>query len=602
MPCSSQASPSSTVTPASVRICRISSCLSDSKSWLPSTAAVGSRTAASSFASTRASSGQAVVGQVAGQQQHLCRFGDPRKQAPGMRPVTSGRSAGPQPPRRARPPQPYRVSSASRVEPTGSQAGRESGGRIAAKSGMRGPSRAELSRMLATPLVTIGRSAAILVWEFENVGSGPPRRSSRSAPSEPPSWSPPGLRGRILKLSRTTTKRCWPRPTSSRGARSRQAGSRTSFSRPCRTSSGRRSTPFSAGRGSSPAGKLNEAQTVSGDRRDRARRLGAVAPDRKPAGCLANRRGQAARGAAADDGRADRRGRDRRGPAVSRTEAVASRRASTRRSGRGLGRSQPPAPDRLAPGLERRQVHAGRWTRHRHASIPPGDTLRLSVRDTGVGFPPETAHAAVRAVPAGRKRHDAAVRRARARPRHRAPSRRAARRHDHRAKRGPTSRAEFEVRTAHTAAEDVHLADTRSPSNRRRSSAACRSSSSTTTRTIASSCARASNTTGPSCATAASAHEARERFRRDRPDVLVSDLVMPDEDGLELIRQIRAMDERAGRLTPAAALSALARADDRRRALKAGYQMHVTKPIDPLELALMIERLAAARLREAHHV
>jgi CheY-like chemotaxis protein/nitrogen-specific signal transduction histidine kinase len=101
--------------------------------------------------------------------------------------------------------------------------------------------------------------------------------------------------------------------------------------------------------------------------------------------------------------------------------------------------------------------------------------------------------------------------------------------------------------------------------------------------------------------TAASAHEARERFRRDRPDVIVSDLVMPDEDGLELIHQIRAMDERVGRLTPAAALSGLARADDRRRALKAGYQMHVTKPIDPLELALMIEQLAAARLREARH-
>ncbi len=101
--------------------------------------------------------------------------------------------------------------------------------------------------------------------------------------------------------------------------------------------------------------------------------------------------------------------------------------------------------------------------------------------------------------------------------------------------------------------------------------------------------------------TASSAHEARDHFLRDRPDVLVSDLVMPDEDGLELIRQIRAMDERAGGLTPAAALSGLARADDRRRALKAGYQMHVTKPIDPLELALMIEQLAAARLREARH-
>ena len=88
----------------------------------------------------------------------------------------------------------------------------------------------------------------------------------------------------------------------------------------------------------------------------------------------------------------------------------------------------------------------------------------------------------------------------------------------------------------------------------------------------------------------------------DRPDVLVSDLVMPQEDGLDLIRQIR-VDGRAQRerRTPAAALSALARADDRRRALSAGYQMHVTKPIDPLELASTIERLAAGRLPEARH-
>ena len=77
--------------------------------------------------------------------------------------------------------------------------------------------------------------------------------------------------------------------------------------------------------------------------------------------------------------------------------------------------------------------------------------------------------------------------------------------------------------------------------------------------------------------TAASTQEACERFRRDHPDVVVSDLVMPDQDGLELIRRIRAMDEPTGRFTPAAALSGLARADDRRRALSAGYQMHVQK-------------------------
>jgi signal transduction histidine kinase/ActR/RegA family two-component response regulator len=92
--------------------------------------------------------------------------------------------------------------------------------------------------------------------------------------------------------------------------------------------------------------------------------------------------------------------------------------------------------------------------------------------------------------------------------------------------------------------------------------------------------------------TAGSAREARERYTRQRPDVVVSDLVMPDVDGLELIREIRALDQTAGRLTPAAALTALARNDDRRRALNAGYQMHVSKPVDPQELATIVNRLA----------
>jgi CheY-like chemotaxis protein len=97
---------------------------------------------------------------------------------------------------------------------------------------------------------------------------------------------------------------------------------------------------------------------------------------------------------------------------------------------------------------------------------------------------------------------------------------------------------------------------------------------------------------GATVRTASSAREARERFRRERPDVIVSDLVMPDEDGLQLIRAIRAMDERLGRLTPAAALTAMTRADDRREALSAGFQTHVAKPADPLELACTIEHLA----------
>jgi len=92
--------------------------------------------------------------------------------------------------------------------------------------------------------------------------------------------------------------------------------------------------------------------------------------------------------------------------------------------------------------------------------------------------------------------------------------------------------------------------------------------------------------------TAASAAEAKASFKRQPPDVFVSDLVMPDQDGLELIRDIRQIDRIAGRITPAAALTALARSDDRRRALSAGYQMHVAKPVDPRELVSAVERLA----------
>jgi signal transduction histidine kinase/CheY-like chemotaxis protein len=93
--------------------------------------------------------------------------------------------------------------------------------------------------------------------------------------------------------------------------------------------------------------------------------------------------------------------------------------------------------------------------------------------------------------------------------------------------------------------------------------------------------------------TAGSAKEARDRFQREPTDVLLSDVLMPHEDGLQLIREIREIDDRYGRHTPAAALSALARTEDRRRALGAGYEMHVAKPIDPDELVSTVERLAA---------
>jgi signal transduction histidine kinase/ActR/RegA family two-component response regulator len=90
--------------------------------------------------------------------------------------------------------------------------------------------------------------------------------------------------------------------------------------------------------------------------------------------------------------------------------------------------------------------------------------------------------------------------------------------------------------------------------------------------------------------TAASGAEALEMIRQVRPDVLVSDIGMPGMDGYEFIRAVRAgLDATA---LPAAALTAFARSEDRRRALLAGYQSHMAKPIEPAELLAVIASLA----------
>jgi len=96
---------------------------------------------------------------------------------------------------------------------------------------------------------------------------------------------------------------------------------------------------------------------------------------------------------------------------------------------------------------------------------------------------------------------------------------------------------------------------------------------------------------GAAVATAQSADEGRHRFRASPPDVLLSDLRMPGDTGYQFIQDVRALDRERGRHTPAAALTGLARASDRRDALAAGYEMHVVKPIDPFELAMAVEQL-----------
>jgi PAS domain S-box-containing protein len=96
---------------------------------------------------------------------------------------------------------------------------------------------------------------------------------------------------------------------------------------------------------------------------------------------------------------------------------------------------------------------------------------------------------------------------------------------------------------------------------------------------------------GASVVTFSSAAAALEGIRKHRPDVVIADIGMPGMDGLQFIRQLRHMEGPAGR-TPAAALTAYARSQDRVTSLAAGFQMHLVKPVDPLELVIAVAALA----------
>jgi CheY-like chemotaxis protein len=89
-------------------------------------------------------------------------------------------------------------------------------------------------------------------------------------------------------------------------------------------------------------------------------------------------------------------------------------------------------------------------------------------------------------------------------------------------------------------------------------------------------------TTAASVAEAIAALEELSNGRQ--PDVIVSDIVMPNEDGLSLIGRVRAMESETDFSIPAIALTAYARAEDRERSLAAGFQMHMVKPFNPSEL------------------
>jgi CheY-like chemotaxis protein len=96
---------------------------------------------------------------------------------------------------------------------------------------------------------------------------------------------------------------------------------------------------------------------------------------------------------------------------------------------------------------------------------------------------------------------------------------------------------------------------------------------------------------GADVTTVASPVEALECIERVRPHAIVLDLGMPELDGFELIARIRRSSNPAVRDVPAAALTAFARSDDRTRALRSGFDMHLAKPVDPGELVAAVAML-----------
>ncbi len=92
--------------------------------------------------------------------------------------------------------------------------------------------------------------------------------------------------------------------------------------------------------------------------------------------------------------------------------------------------------------------------------------------------------------------------------------------------------------------------------------------------------------------TCGSASDALATIQEWRPDVIVSDIEMPGEDGYSLIRRVRALDETTLAQTPTVALTAYGRMEDRAHALSSGYTMHIPKPVDPEEFTTIVASVA----------
>jgi PAS domain S-box-containing protein len=104
---------------------------------------------------------------------------------------------------------------------------------------------------------------------------------------------------------------------------------------------------------------------------------------------------------------------------------------------------------------------------------------------------------------------------------------------------------------------------------------------------------------GAEVSEASSVAEALETFARLRPDLTISDIGMPGEDGYSLIRKLRALPAELGGATPAVALTAYARSEDVQRAVSAGYQAHLAKPVEPMQLVSLVANLCGRSADEA---
>jgi CheY-like chemotaxis protein len=92
--------------------------------------------------------------------------------------------------------------------------------------------------------------------------------------------------------------------------------------------------------------------------------------------------------------------------------------------------------------------------------------------------------------------------------------------------------------------------------------------------------------------TAGSGAVGLELLQQECPDVVLADIGMPEMDGYEFVKQVRGLELERARNTPVVALTALARSEDRRRAMLAGFDLHVAKPVEPAELVAVVGRLA----------